>query len=87
MTGCYHLRLAPVPLERFSFTVDKPRENVFIFVEELLRADGFDVRRRDPDEGVMETEFRFFSKETGTYQPTAWDRSEAGKGAAPTART
>ena len=70
VAGCYHLRLAPVPLERFSFTVDKPRENVFIFVEELLRADGFDVRRRDPDEGVMETEFRFFSKETGTYQPT-----------------
>jgi hypothetical protein len=62
--------MTPVPLERFSFTVGKPREAVFPVIEALLRDDGFAVRPGDPDQGVLETEFRFFFNETGTYQPT-----------------
>jgi hypothetical protein len=67
--GCYHLRLAPVPLETFRFTVAKPRERVFTVIEALLQADGFALRSRERDQSGLETEFRFFFKETGEYQP------------------
>lgn len=67
--GCYHVRLGPVPLDREEFVVAKPKEDIFPVIEGLLSDGGFTILRREPDEGVIETDYRFFFKDTGDQQP------------------
>lgn len=64
------MRFTAVPLDKVEFVVPKPKESIFPIVEGLLSDDGFTVVRREPAEGVIETDYRFFYNETGSQQPT-----------------
>ncbi|HEY6839529.1 MAG TPA: hypothetical protein VI389_12365 [Geobacteraceae bacterium] len=69
VSGCYHMRFTPAPLDTVEFVVPKPKEDLFSRAEGLLADDGFSVVRRDPDAGMIETDYHFFYKETGAQQP------------------
>ncbi len=69
-SGCYHMRFTAVPLDTVEFVIPKPKEDILSRAEGLLVDDGFTVVGREPATGMIETDYRFFYKDTGAHQPT-----------------
>ncbi|MBT0651845.1 hypothetical protein [Geomobilimonas luticola] len=68
-SGCYHMRLLPVPLESADFKATQPMGRAVAEFEKRLLQDGFLLEAVDAGGGVILTGYRFFYNDTGFGQP------------------
>lgn len=68
LTGCYHLRLVPAPLEKARLVTTKQDREALDAIASVLRGDGFDIQYLRGESGVV-TGVRKFYTENGPGQP------------------
>jgi len=69
VSGCYHMRVMPEPLEESIFSVSRPLESVRSDIASRLEQDGFPLDREVCSGRVIFTGHRFFYNDSGFGQP------------------